>query len=85
MAKKQEFKINFYRDVNGSWAGTAYFINERSNKKYAISAAAAPQDSAKIAKPYIKERLDKMSLDYLMFNPGYSRVNYDEYENFKRQ
>lgn len=84
MAKKQEIKIDFRKEVNEAWCASAYFVNDNTHKKYVITVAAGPGESAKTAKPYIKERLEDKSKEYLLLNDGARRVEYEEYKNFAR-
>lgn len=84
MAKKEEIKLDFHKDVNEAWCASAYFVNEISKNKYVITVAAGPGESAKTAKPHIKERLEDKSKEYLLLNDGARRVEYEEYKNFAR-
>lgn len=85
MTKKQEIKLDFHKDTNEAWCASAYFINDKKHTKYAISVAAGPGESAKTAKPYIKERLEDKSKEYLLLNDGARSVESEEYKNFARQ
>jgi hypothetical protein len=78
MSKKQEFKYEWRKTVNEAWAASAYFISDEHNKRYTITSAASPYESAKTAKPYVKEHLDQLAKEYLLLNPSFRRVNHDE-------
>ena len=78
----KEFKVDFHKDVNDAWCASAYFINDNTRKKYVISVAAGPGESAKTAKPDVKERLEDRCKEYLLLNLNTRRVEYEEYKNF---
>jgi len=81
---KKEIKVDFHKDVNEAWCASAYFVNDEKHTKYVISVAAGPGESAKTAKPYVKERLEDRCKEYLLLNLGDRRVEYEEYKNFAR-
>lgn len=84
MAVKKEFKIKYFKNFADSWCGTAYLINKLTGKDYTITFVAAPDRPQKTAKPLIMAELERRVKDYILDNPGSERVNYDEYEKFRK-
>jgi hypothetical protein len=81
---KKEYKIKYRKNFAGSWCGSAYFVNDITGKDYTITFVAAPDRVQKVAKPLIQKELEERTKVYLMENPCFRRVNYDEYEEFRK-
>lgn len=85
MDKKKEFTVKFSKNVNGSWCGCAYFVNNTLGQVYMVTCAASPQEKKVTASGKIKERLSEYEGLMQTRHPDWRRVNQDEYENFSNK
>ena len=73
---EKTFDINAHIDINGSWCGSAYFVNRNAQRTYAIHSAAMPGEKATPAKEKIRAYLDTET--ERMIAEGWTRVSREE-------
>lgn len=78
MAKKNEFKVEFRKDVNGCWSGSAYMKDNKTGKVVCLSTSCAPGTKANSARPLIRDRLIEMCAEYTDTHINAVRVNRDD-------
>ena len=81
---KKEYKIEYDKSVNGAWEGSAYLVDPINMKRYCITVCAMPGEKAKIAKPFIKERLDLSVQEFIESHLTYIRVDVEEWNKYPR-
>lgn len=85
MAKeKKEIKINYRKDVNEAWCGSAYFVNRVTKKTYCISVAAMPGEKARTAKAWVKEELERAAASFVNKDPSWERVDKEACDEFEK-
>lgn len=77
-AKEKEYKVEFIKDVNGCWSGSAYVIDARTNKIHCLSCSVAPGTKATSARPEIRNRLKEMVAEYIAEHINCSRITIEE-------
>lgn len=78
MPKKQEFKVEFHKDINDCWCGGAYIYNRKTGKVMAIHVEAGPGTKATEARPYIRDSLIKRCQEYIDADPNWVRVTKEQ-------
>ena len=77
-AKEKEFKVEFRKDVNGNWSGSAYVKNPSLKRIVSLSYSVAPGTKANSARVEIRNHLKEMVENYKLDNPGSERVTIEE-------
>lgn len=81
--KAKEYKIEYTKDINGSWCGSAYLINADKNRTYCITVEGGVGVKNRVAKSYIADRLVARCEEFIAEEPGFERVNKPEYDAFR--
>jgi hypothetical protein len=72
--KAKEFKVEFFKNVNECWTGTAYLADPVNMKTYDISYSVAPGTKALTARAEIKRELNERVAEFIAEHPNFVRM-----------
>lgn len=79
-AKEKEFKVEFVKDVNDCWSGTAFLANPQTLETRDLHVAVAPGTKALSARAEIRARLKAFTEEFIADHPGFVRMEKEDAE-----